>query len=300
MFEGFSDEMVDLGDVQLRVRCGGDGSPLLLIHGHPRTSATWHRVAPRLAAAGFCVVCADMRGYGRSSKPRRRDDHRQQAKRAVADDLAKLMTQLGHDQFAVVGHDRGSHVAFRLAMDHPSRVSRLVIINAVPIIEALERWDARVAERWFDWFFYAQPELPERVISADPMAWYRPDSERMGAENCAELVEAINDRETVRAMLEDYRAALSVDRDADRADRLAGRTIGCPTLVLWSSQGDIEALFGNPLAIWKAWAEDLHGSQIDSDPQMAEENPGDLVKALTQFLGGAAEQPQPSGTLGDI
>jgi len=291
MFEGFTDEMVDLGDVQLRVRCGGDGLPLLLIHGHPRTSATWHRIAPPLAAAGFCVVCADMRGYGRSSKPRLRDDHRQQAKRAVADDLAKLMALLGHDQFAVVGHDRGGHVAFRLAMDHPSHVSRLVIINAVPIIEALERWDARVAERWSDWFFYAQPELPERVISADPVAWYRPDAERMGAENYAELVEAINDPETVRAMLEDYRAALSVDREADRADRLAGRTLSCPTVLLWSSQGDIEALFGDPLAIWKAWAEDVHGFRIQSDAQMAEENPAELVKALTEFLGDPAEQP---------
>jgi haloacetate dehalogenase len=128
------------------------------------------------------------------------------------------------------------------------------------------------------------------VISADPVAWYRPDSERMGAENCAELVEAINDPETVRAMLEDYRAALSVDWDADRADRLAGRTISCPTLLLWSSQGDIETLFGDPVAIWKAWAEDLHGSPIESDPQIAEENPGDLVKAVTEFLGDPAEQ----------
>ncbi|HEX3197248.1 MAG TPA: alpha/beta hydrolase [Propionibacteriaceae bacterium] len=284
MFEGFRDEMVDLGDVQLRVRCGGLGSPLLLIHGHPRTSATWHRVAPRLAAAGFCVVCADMRGYGRSSKPRLRDDHRQQAKRAVADDLAKLMTQLGHDQFAVIGHDRGSHVAFRLAMDHPSHVSRLVIINAVPIIEALERWDARVAERWFDWFFYAQPELPERVISADPMAWYRPDSERMGTENYAEVVEAINDPETVRAMLEDYRAALSVDREADRADRLAGRTIGCSMLSVTGSGSDIEELFGDQLAIWKAWADDVHVVSIDSVTYIAEENPTALTEALTGFL----------------
>ena len=291
MFDGFPDEVVDLGDVQLRVRFGGDGPPLLLIHGHPRTSATWHRVAPRLVAAGFTVVCPDMRGYGRSSKARLRDYHRQQTKRAVADDLAGLMTQLEHDQFAVVGHDRGGHVAFRLAMDHPSRVSRLVIINAVPIIEALERCDARVAERWSDWFFYAQPELPERAICADPVAWYRPEAERMGAENYAELVEAINDPETVRAMLEDYRAGLSVDREADRADRLAGRTIGCPTLFLWSSRGDIETLFGNPLAIWKQWAEDIHGFPIDSGPQMAEENPGDLVKALTDFLEDPTEQP---------
>ncbi len=190
MFEGFTDEMVDLGEVQLRVRFGGDGPPLLLIHGHPRTSATWHRVAPLLASTGFTVVCPDMRGYGRSSKPIIRDDHRQQAKRAVADDLARLMTELDHGRFAVIGHDRGGQVGFRLAMDHPSRVTRLVIINAVPIIEALERCDARVAERWFDWFFYARPELPERVITADPVAWYQPEAHLMGEENCAELIEA--------------------------------------------------------------------------------------------------------------
>ena len=185
MFEGFTDEMVDLGEVQLRVRFGGDGPPLLLIHGHPRTSATWHRVAPRLASAGFTVVCPDMRGYGRSSKPIIQDDHRQQAKRVVADDLARLMTELGHAQFAAIGHDRGGQVGFRLAMDHPSRVTRLVIINAVPIIEALERCDARVAERWFDWFSYAHPERAERVITADPVAWYRPEAQLMGEENCA-------------------------------------------------------------------------------------------------------------------
>jgi haloacetate dehalogenase len=294
MFEGFTDEMVDLGEVQLRVRIGGDGPPLLLIHGHPRTSATWHRVAPRLAAVGFTVVCPDLRGYGRSSKSRIRDDHRQQAKRAVADDLAKLMTQLDHDQFSVVGHDRGGHVAFRLAMDHPSQVSRLVIINAVPIIEVLERCDARVAERWFEWFWYAQPETPERVICADPVAWYRPEVHRMGEENFAELVEVINDPETVRAMLEDYRAGLSVDREADRADRLAGRTLGCPTLLLWSSRGDVELLFGDPLAVWKAWAEDLSGFSLESGPQLAEDNPEALVEAVTEFLAVPVEHRRPT------
>jgi len=160
-----------------------------------------------------------------------------------------------------------------------------VIIDAVPIIEALERCDARVAERWFEWFFYARPGLAERVISADPVAWYLPESQQMGEENCAELVEVINDPETVRAMLEDYRAGLSVDREADRADRLAGRTIGCPTLFLWSSRGDIEVLFENPLAMWKGWADNLRGSAIDSGAQMAEENPEALVTALTEFLG---------------
>jgi len=284
MFEGFIDELVDLGDMRLRVRFGGDGPPLLLIHGHPRTSATWHRVAPELITAGFTVVCPDMRGYGRSSKPIIRDDHRQQAKRAVADDLAELMSQLDFDQFAVVGHDRGGHVAFRLAMDHPSRVARLVTIDAIPIIEALERCDARVAERKFDWFFSAQHDTPERVISADPVAWYRPDPHQMGAENYAELVDVINVSDTVRAMLEDYRAALSVDREADRADRLAGRTIGCPMLCVVGSGGDIEELFGDPLPIWKAWADDVRVVSIDSGPYIAEEKPGALVTALTDFL----------------
>ena len=293
MFDGFTDEMVDLGEVQLRVRFGGDGPALLLIHGHPRTSATWHRVAPRLASAGFTVVCPDMRGYGRSSKPAIRDDHRQQAKRAVADDLARLMTELDHGQFAVIGHDRGGQVGFRLAMDHPSQVTRLVIINAVPIIEALERCDARVAERWFDWFFYARPELAERVITADPVGWYRPDAQLMGEENCAELIEAINDSDTVRAMLEDYRAGLSVDREADRADRLAGRTIGCPTLVLWSSHGDIEVLFDDPLALWKAWADNVRSSCIESGAQIAEDNPGELVTALTEFVGDSPQDAAP-------
>jgi haloacetate dehalogenase len=150
----------------------------------------------------------------------------------------------------------------------------------------LERCDAQVAERWFDWFFFAQPDTPERVISADPMAWYRPDPHQMGAENYAELVEVINDPGTVRAMLEDHRAALSVDREADRADRLAGRTIGCPTLVLWSSRGDVEVLYGDPLAVWKIWAEDLRGFSIDSGQHVAEENPDALVQALTDFLAG--------------
>ena len=204
--------------------------------------------------------------------------------------LLELMTELDHDQFAVIGHDRGGQVGFRLAMDHPSRVTRLVIINAVPIIEALERCDARVAERWFDWFFYARPELPERVITADPVAWYRPDAHLMGEENCAELIEAINDSETVRAMLEDYRAGLSVDREADRADRLAGRTIGCPTLVLWSSRGDIEVLFDDPLALWKAWTDDLRGCCVESGAQIAEDNPDELVTALTEFLGDSPQE----------
>ena len=136
------------------------------------------------------------------------------------------------------------------------------------------------------------------MISADPVAWYRPEAHLMGEENYAELIEAINDSETVRAMLEDYRAGLSVDRDADRADRLAGRTIGCPTLVLWSSRGDIEVLFDDPLALWKAWTDDLRGTCVESGAQIPEDNPDELVTALTEFLGDAPQEGGPSRASG--
>jgi haloacetate dehalogenase len=211
VFEGFRDEVIDLSEARLRVRFGGDGPPVLLVHGHPRTGATWHRVAPRLAAAGYRVVCPDMPGYGKSSKPELSADHRQQSKRAVADTLVQLMRALGHERFAAAGHDRGCYVAFRMALDHPEVVRKLAVMDGIPILDALERCDARFAKRWYHWFFYAQPEMPERVMNADPLAWYRPDPQLMGAENFAELVEAINDPQTVRAMLEDYRAGLSID-----------------------------------------------------------------------------------------
>lgn len=284
MFDGFTDEMIDCDEAWLRVRHGGAGPPVLLIHGHPRTGATWHRVAPLLVAAGFTVVCPDMRGYGRSTTPEVLHDHRQQSKRTVARDLIRLMAALGHDIFAVVGHDRGCYVAARLALDHPGRVSRLVVMDGVPIIEAIERCDARFARLWYHWFFFAQPDKPERAIGADPVAWYQPDRKVMGEDNYAEVLAAIMDPRVVRAMLEDYRAGLTVDLEADRADRLAGRTIGCPTLLLSSSRDDLETLYDDPLAIWRAWAADIRGAVINSGHHMAEENPCDLAAALIDFL----------------
>lgn len=285
MFDGFHDERIDVGEVQLRVRYAGRGPAVLLIHGHPRTGSTWHRVAPRLVERGFAVVCPDMRGYGRSGKARIRPDHSQQSKRAVAGDLVLLMNVLGHPAFAVVGHDRGCYVALRMALDHPDAVGKLVVMDGVPISEALARCDARFARDWYHWFFFAQPDKPERAIMADPDAWYsaaRPDT--MGAENYRELREAIHDRATVRAMLEDYRAGLGVDRDHETADRRAGRTVRCPTLLLWSTRDDMEDLYGDPLAVWRPWATDLRGEPIESGHHVAEENPGALTAALHRFL----------------
>lgn len=225
-----------------------------------------------------------MRGYGSSGKAEVRADHSQQSKRAVAHDLARLMKALGHEQFAVVGHDRGSYVALRLALDHPGSVSHLAVLDGVPISEALARCDAKFAHDWYHWFFFAQPERPERAINADPDAWYEADPQSMGAQNHAEFRAAIHDPQTVRAMLEDYRAGLGIDREHEEADRRAGRTVACPTLVLWSSRDDMEDLYGDPLDIWRSWAGDLRGHSIESGHHVAEENPDDLVRALTSFL----------------
>jgi haloacetate dehalogenase len=289
-FAGFDESRIGVGDgVELRVRVGGSGPPVVLLHGHPRTHTTWHRVAPQLVAAGHTVVCPDLRGYGRSSKPPTTGDHAPYSKRAMAGDVVALLRALGHGRFAVVGHDRGSYVAMRTAMDHPERVSHLAVLDSIPIAEALGRTDARFATAWWHWFFFAQPEKPERAIAADPAAWYGAlapgKAEVMGEENHADHLAAIGDPETVRAMLEDYRAGLGIDRAADEADRRAGRRITCPTLVLWSRHDDLEDLFGDPRAIWADWTTDLRGGgSINSGHHMAEEAPDDLAAALIPFL----------------
>ncbi len=288
MFEGFTDGRVDVGDdVTLRVRHGGMGSPVVLLHGHPRTHTTWHLVAPLLVAAGHTVVCPDLRGYGQSSKPPTTADHAPYSKRAMANDVLTLMRRLGHERFAVVGHDRGSYVAMRLALDTPQAVTRLAVLDSVPIAEALDRADARFATAWWHWFFLAQPDKPERAILADPDAWYGGDPVGMGAENYADYRRAIHDPATVRAMLEDYRAGLGVDRAADEADRAGGRRISCPTMVLWSTRDDLADLYGDVLAVWRPWTTVLTGSPIESGHHMAEDAPEELTTRLSRFLDGS-------------
>lgn len=286
MLEEFATARVETQDASVFVRHGGSGPPVLLLHGHPRTSATWHRVAPRLVDAGFRVVCPDLRGYGRSRGPAPSADHEAHSKRAVAGDMVAVMRELGHEHFHLVGHDRGSYVALRLALDHPGAVERLVLIDCLPVSEHLRRADAAFATSWWHWFFFAQPDIPERVINADPAAWYGPkaDPRTMGAENHAELMAAVADPDVVRSMLEDYRAGLTVDRAHEEADRAAGRRVTAPLRVLWSLRDDLEELYGDPLAIWRAWADDLDGYGIDSGHHVAEENPEDLVHALVSHF----------------
>jgi haloacetate dehalogenase len=286
MFENFVAEWRQVPEASIFVRHGGTGPPVLLLHGHPRTSATWHRVAPQLVERGFTVVCPDLRGYGRSRGPAPTADHAGYSKRAVAGDLAALMRELGHDRFALAGHDRGGAVALRLALDHRAAVSRVAFLDCVPISEHLSRITAKFATKWWHWFFFAQPDIPERVINADPDSWYRGDPGSMGQENYAEWRAATRNPAVVRAMLEDYRAGLTLDRGHEADDHAAGVRLECPVQVLWSLRDDLEDLYGNPMRIWERWAGDVRGHGIDSGHHMAEEAPAAVASSLADFFGG--------------
>lgn len=289
MFEGFKLETIKLPEVSLRVRHGGSGPPLLLLHGHPRTHTTWHRVAPLLARR-FTVVCPDLRGFGQSSKPLAPDDHEWSSKRAKARDCVDLMRHLGYSAFHLAGHDRGSYTAFRTAMDHPARVMKLAALDGVPILNALERCDARFAARWWHWFFYAQHDKPEQAILVDPDAWYGGSPEAMGGDNYRDYRAAIHDPATVSGMLGDYRAGLYVDPLHDLDDQEAGRRLRCPVHVVWSRKDDLEELYGDLLALWQPWSKlPVTGAGIDCGHHMAEEAPEALAAELEAFFLGELE-----------
>lgn len=283
MFEGFKLDTIMLSEASLRVRHGGNGPPVLLLHGHPRTHATWHRVAP-LLAQHHTVVCPDLRGFGRSSKAPDTPDHSGSSKRAKARDCVELMRRLGHERFAVIGHDRGSYTAFRAAMDHPDSVTHLGILDGVPILEALERCDARFAELWWHWFFFGQPEKPEQAILADPDRWYGGSPDGMGEEAYEDFRASIHDPATVHGMVEDYRAGLGIDRQHDEVDRRAGRRITCPTMILWSMRDDLELLYGDVLSVWAPWTTHQRGRGLDCGHHMAEEAPNELASEILNFL----------------
>lgn len=286
MFDGFQLDHVDVGEVRLRVRYGGVGPAVLLVHGHPRTHTTWCRVAPALVAGGYNVVCPDLRGYGQSTAPADQPDHSQASKQAMAGDLVQLMQILGHQRYIAVGHDRGGYVVQRLAIEYPDAVDRVVVLGDVPIGEALARCDARFAQAWWHWFFMGQPApLAERLIAADAKAWYHLDPSLMGEENYNDVLRAITNPSVQHAMCEDYRAGLGPDRAADDADQAAGRKITAPLLVLWGTRDDLTELYNDDVVgVWQSWATNLSGHTLDSGHHMSEEAPEELTRALLAFF----------------
>jgi haloacetate dehalogenase len=287
VFEGFETATIDTGEARIHLRHGGSGPPLLLLHGYPQTHVMWHLVAPALAER-FTVVAADLRGYGDSSRPPTTDDHEPYGKRAMARDQVAVMAQLGFERFAVCGHDRGARVGYRMALDHPERVTRLAVLDIVPTGEVLRRADMAFGLGYFHWFFLAQPApLPERLIAADPAAYYRYEQgEKLyAAEAFAEYRRCGEDPATIHAMCEDYRAATTVDLALDDADR-GRRRIRCPVLALWGARWHLESWY-DVLAIWRDWADDVRGRALDCGHYLPEEAPRETAAELLAFFGQA-------------
>lgn len=294
MFDGFATSMIDVGETSIFIRRKGSGRPLLLLHGFPQTHAMWHRVAPRLAER-FTVVCADLRGYGASGKPRSTAGHAPYAKRAMARDMVRMMEALGFPRFGLAGHDRGGRVAYRLAIDWPQRVQRLAVLDIIPTSEAFARADSRFALAFWPWALLAQPEpLPERLIAAAPeaivddaLSQWGSDSACFPADVRAAYVDALCNREAVHAICEEYRAAATLDVEHDLADRKTGRRIFCPTLALWSHGSALDTWYaaeGGPLAIWRAWSEEVRGRAIAGGHFFAEVNPDETAAVLADFF----------------
>lgn len=290
MFEGFTQHKVKLTAAEINFRSAGQGPPLLLLHGYPQTHAMWHRVAPGLAQR-FTVIAADLRGYGDSSKPPSDAGHNAYSKRAMALDMVELMAALGFRRFAMIGHDRGGRVAYRLALDHPGVVLRLALLDIVTTHTMWTRMDKALATASYHWLFLMQPDgLPETMIGKDP-AYYLGETLRRWArpgfafapEAMADYVRCFSDPACIHAACEDYRAGGSVDFEHDSAD-FGQKKIVCPVLVLWGSSG-IARRSSDPLAAWRPWADDLRGRAIDGCGHfLAEEAPEETRTALEEFL----------------
>ncbi|WP_280190947.1 alpha/beta fold hydrolase [Delftia sp. PS-11] len=281
--------MVD-EDVQINAWTGGQGPALLLLHGHPQTSAIWHRVVPELARH-FTLVLADLRGYGDSSKPQGNADHGNYSKRTMARDMLRLMARLGHERFSVLAHDRGARVAHRLAMDHAQSVQRMVLLDIAPTLAMYEQTGEAFARAYWHWFFLIQPApMPERLIQADPVAYVREVMGRRSAglapfdpRALAEYERCIALPGTAHGMCEDYRASAGVDLEHDREDRRQGRMLTQPLLVLWGEQGVVHRCF-QPLHEWQQVAGDVRGHALPCGHYIAEEAPQALLEAALPFL----------------
>ena len=291
LFPGFKSARVATAEgVEIHAVSGGSGPALLLLHGHPQTLSIWHKVVPALASH-FTVIAADLRGYGDSSKPPGGPDHVRYSKREMAADMLALMRAAGHDQFAVLAHDRGARVAHRLAMDHPAAVRRLVLLDVAPTLDMYEGTTEDFARAYWHWFFLIQPApLPERLIEADPAAYVRDVMGRRSAglapfdpRALAEYQRCMALPGAAHAICEDYRAAAGIDLEHDRSDRAQGRRLAAPLLALWGAEGVVNRCF-DPLALWRRIAEDVEGEALPCGHYIPEEAPQPLLAKALPFL----------------
>lgn len=292
--DGFESTYVQADETSIFLRWSGSGAPLLLLHGFPQTHLMWRSIAPRLAQ-NFTVVCADLRGYGRSACPNSTPDHAPYAKRAMARDMVLVMQALGFDRFSVAGHDRGGRVAYRMALDHPARIDRLAVLDVLPTETVWDRADARFALAYWPWSLLAQPEpFPERIIESSAEAivenalgsWGSPAAV-FPPELRAAYIQALTDPAHAHAICEEYRAAATLDREHDQTDRAQRRRITCPLLVLWGSPGALDSWYaeaGGPIALWQEWGDDVQGCAIEAGHFFPEQAPEQTAEALNLFF----------------
>ena len=291
-FPGFELTMVETPAGRVRLRHGGSGPPLLLLHGNPQTHAMWHKTAPTLARR-FTVICPDLRGYGGSFKPPATEDHAPYAKREMARDMVAVMEHFGHRRFLIGSYDRGARVAHRLVLDFPDRVEKLAVLDIVPTIEQFERADMSFALGYYHWFWFAQPHpFPEELINRAPETWFNAHTAHspkpagfFDAEALADYLAAARDPATITGMCEDYRAAATIDLVHDQISRAKRMHVQCPMLVLWGARGQIGGWY-DPLDLWRRYCDaEVKGGALECGHYMAEEAPDAVLMQFERFFG---------------
>ena len=292
LYPGYAAHWIDTSIGKIFARSGGNGPPLLLLHGFAQTNVMWHKVAPALAQH-FTLVIPDLPGYGWSAVPKSGAGHAPYDKRSMAKVMIEVMEKLGHARFTLAGHDRGGRVAYRLALDHPGRLSKLAMLDIVPTYAMWHDLDARLAYRIWHWTFLALPAPgPEDVIGRDPVAFWdwktapgtkSKDLSSFDPRALAHYRAAYSDPLRIHATCEDYRAGRTTDLTNDDADRAAGRKITCPMLALWGASG-IPSETASPLDTWREWATNVQGGPIDCGHYLPEENPQATADALLKFF----------------
>jgi len=291
MFALYESRTYPVNGINIHCRVGGNGPGLLLLHGHPQTHVCWHRIADRLAR-DFTVVAADLRGYGDSERPGYSDDAGNYSKRTMSLDQLELMRAVGFEQFSVLAHDRGARVAHRLALDHASSVSQMILLDIAPTLAMYEQTNQAFARAYWHWFFLIRPApLPEALIEADPELYLR---SMMGARSAgmrpftdeafAEYLRCLSLPGSARGVCEDYRASAGIDLKHDREDIDSGHKLNCPLLVLWGEEGIVGRCF-SPLAEWKKVATDVSGHALPSGHYIPEEVPELLLQEVLDFFG---------------
>jgi haloacetate dehalogenase len=290
MFYGFERGIAEVNGTLINYLRGGSGPALLLLHGHPQTHVIWHKVAERLASR-FTVIAADLRGYGDSGKPAGLADHSNYSKRTMGQDQIDLMAQLGYPQFLLMGHDRGGRVAYRMALDHPHAVSKLVLLDIAPTLAMYEQTSMAFATAYYHWFFLIRPApFPELLIGNHPETYLKHTIGGRSAglapftpQAYAEYLRCLSDPATIHGICEDYRASASIDLEHERHDLEQGNKIQCETLVLWGAQGVIEKCF-QPLQEWRRLAGKLSGKALACGHYIPEEAPDALLAEVVPFF----------------